>query len=357
MSKLIGGLLGSVLLLTAACSSSTPAAKPGTSAGTTAPTTRVVPSTVSRSTGTAGPVANVDHWHGAYGVFDCDKYLPPIDGSELPDPDGIHTHADGLIHIHPFTERGAGDNARLTRFAGVVGLTLTTDRLALGQLDRKTGDECPNGKPGRARLIQFTGPTHSDPVEVPEGLELRLQKDQVLAFVFAPEDQLIGPPPSLSELDAPRDAPITFEITPERRDTIGAEPIFALPPGNPPDELVIEDLEIGTGDEVGSTSKVGIKYVIGTYSSNGPVDSNWVDQQALLGLAVGRGMFIEGFDKGIAGMKVGGLRRLTIPPALGFGAQGLPPRIGPNETLVMYIRLVAVEQPRFDVGSGAATPS
>jgi peptidylprolyl isomerase len=356
MSKLIGGVLGGLLLVMAACTSTTPAAKPRAT-GTTGGTVNVASTTSVLSAVSAGPIANQDHWHGAYGVFDCDKYLPPIDGSELPDPDGIHTHADGLIHIHPFNEKGAGDNARLVRFADVVGLALTKDRLAVGQLNRQTGDKCPNGKPGRVRLIQFTGPTHSDPVEVAEGVDLLLQKDQVLAFVFAPEDQLIGPPPSLSELDAPRDAPITFEITPERRAIIGAEPIFALPPTGPPNRLGIEDIEVGAGAEVGSSSKVGIKYVLGTYTSNGPVDSNWVDQQALLGLAVGRGMFIEGFDQGMLGMKVGGLRRLIIPPSLGFGERGLPPRIGPNETLVMYVRLVAVEQPRFNVGSGNSSPS
>ncbi len=302
--------------------------------------------------GEVGPVANRDHWHAAYGVFDCDRYVSNIDGSELPDPDGIHTHADGLIHIHPFTERAAGRNAVFARFADVTGITLTTNSLTVSAaapaVRHTNGDLCPNGKPGRARLIEFVGPTKSDPKEVKDPANLRLQKDQVLAVVFASDDQLIGPPPSVSELDAPSDAPVTFEMTGERKKLAGSQPKFSLPGGAKPTRLVIEDLQIGLGATVGENSKVGIKFVLGTWSSGRVVDSNWSDDRALLGLALGRNSVVKGFEQGMAGMKVGGLRRIIIPPDLGFGTLGSPPNIGPNETLVLYVRLVALEAPKFN---------
>jgi peptidylprolyl isomerase len=327
----------------------------GCSSGKTA--RAIPPVTTARAVITApvgnGPVANVDHWHGAYGVFDCDRYLDPVDGSEFPDPDGIHTHADGLIHIHPFTAGASGANATLQRFADVLGIAVTKDRLfvksSTPSLDRRTGDKCANGKVGRVRVIQFAGKTHTEQRELTEPLNLPLRKDQVIAFVFAPDDQLIGPPPSLSELDAPADVPIEFELTPERLKIVGKRPTFELPKGDKPSKLVIEDLELGTGPEVGETSKVGIKYLLGTWSSGKVTDSNWEDSQPLFGLLLGRELVVKGFEQGIQGMKVGGLRRITIPPDFGFGSLGSPPGIGPNETLVLYVRLVALEVPKFNV--------
>ena len=57
------------------------------------------------------PVANQDHWHAAYGVYLCDDFAPPI--TDERDPKGIHTHGDGIIHIHPFVRSSPGKNATL----------------------------------------------------------------------------------------------------------------------------------------------------------------------------------------------------------------------------------------------------
>lgn len=336
------GVVGLGIVL-AACSSNSK------SVGTTAIVATSPPRTAS-SVG-AGPVVNVDHWHAAYGVYDCDRYLDSIDGSELADPDGIHTHADGLIHIHPFTDRASGANATLRRFTGVVGIGLAEDRLDVGVLKvaRRNGDRCPNGKKGRVRILVFGGPTHSEPVEVANPLDLRLEQEQVIAIVFAPDGQLIGPPPSVSELDDPADVAVEFELTPERRALIGEQPTVEVPTGAKPDALIIKDIDIGTGDAVGPSSKVGVKFVLATWSAGTVVESNWDDSAPLLGLALGRDTVVKGFDQGMQGMRVGGLRRIIIPPKLGFGTVGSPPLIGPNETLVLYVRLVALQAPRFEV--------
>jgi peptidylprolyl isomerase len=344
----------------AGCSngSSSPASTVSTVAsGFSALSTSTVPSADSS---TDAPIANIDHWHAAYGVYDCNRYLPPVDASDLPDPTGIHTHADGLIHIHPFVASAAGKNAVLGLFASQIGLSISKTELVSANttpsITRKNGDKCPNGKPGVIRVIQFVGKNHTDIKEVSNPLRARLGKDQVIAFVFAPLDQLIGPPPSLSELDAPRDQAIKFEMTPERQKIAGKEPLFSRPPGEKPTKLVLEDLELGSGETVGNSSKVGIKFVLGTWDSKQSIDSNWVDAQDLLGLAMGRQQVVEGFEQGVIGMKVGGLRRIVIPPALGYGKTGIPPAIGPDETLVLYVRLVAVVAPRFSApGSTVAS--
>ncbi len=318
-------------------------------ATTVRPTTVVAPPKSATTVSPNGPVANVDHWHAAYGIYDCDRYVASIDGSELPDPDGIHTHADGLIHIHPFTQRASGANATLQRFTDAIGIKVEDEQLGVParNIARKDGDLCPNGKKGTVRVLAFGGATHSDPVEVKSPLSLRLERNQVIAIVFAPADQLIGPPPSMSELDQPADVPVEFALTPERKALIGSEPKVEVPSGRKPTELSIRDIEIGKGELVGPSSKVGVKFVLATWSAGTAIESNWADSAPLLGLALGRDQVVKGFDEGMQGMRVGGLRRIIIPPNLGFGTLGSPPLIGPNETLVLYVRLVALEAPQF----------
>jgi peptidylprolyl isomerase len=320
-----------------------------TSAGSRPTTTLAQAGT--RSEQGLAPVANVDHWHAAYGIYDCDRYLAPIDGSAFPDPSGIHTHDDGLIHIHPFADGASGSNATLQVFFDFLGVDLTDDRLRVETpvntvMDRRNGDVCPDGRRGRVRVLEFPAPTHSNPVEVRQPGRLRLQRDQVIAIVFAPDDRLVGPPPSMSELDDPADMPVEFELTPDRQALIGPQPAVEFPPERPA-ELSISDIEIGKGEEVGEASKVGVKFVLATWSARRTVESNWEDTAPLLGLAMGRDSVVKGFEQGMQGMRVGGLRRIVIPPELGFGTLGSPPMIGPNETLVLYVRLVAIEAPRF----------
>ncbi len=91
------------------------------------------------------PVANVDHWHTAYGIYACDAFLDPLQVQT--DPEGIHSHADGVIHIHPFLSSSAGKNATLQVFADATGLKLSDDQIEVpGVGTFKNGDDC-NGKP------------------------------------------------------------------------------------------------------------------------------------------------------------------------------------------------------------------
>ena len=97
------------------------------------------------------PVANRDHWHAAYGIYVCDRFLPPIQNPR--DPRGIHTHNDGLIHIHPFTSSAGGRNATLGVFADAVDLELSDDRVEVpGEGTFSEGDDECGGQPGEVAV-------------------------------------------------------------------------------------------------------------------------------------------------------------------------------------------------------------
>jgi FKBP-type peptidyl-prolyl cis-trans isomerase len=104
--------------------------------------------------------------------------------------------------------------------------------------------------------------------------------------------------------------------------------------------LKIEDLQIGTGAEAKAGQSVSVHYT-GTLTNGSKFDSSR-DRNEPFEFALGAGMVIKGWDQGIAGMKVGGRRKLTIPPELGYGPMGYPPVIPPNSTLIFDVELVEV---------------
>lgn len=105
-------------------------------------------------------------------------------------------------------------------------------------------------------------------------------------------------------------------------------------------ELVIEVLTAGTGAEAKSGDRVTVHYV-GTLTSGKKFDSSR-DRGKGFGFKLGAGNVIEGWDKGVPGMKIGEVRKLTIPSEMAYGAAGFPPLIGPNETLVFEVELLSV---------------
>ena len=105
-------------------------------------------------------------------------------------------------------------------------------------------------------------------------------------------------------------------------------------------ELQIEDLVVGTGDEAKSGHAVTVHYT-GWLTNGNKFDSS-VDRNDPFVFALGGGMVIQGWDQGVAGMRVGGKRKLTIPPHLGYGARGAGGVIPPNATLVFEVELLGV---------------
>ncbi|MDP2271411.1 MAG: FKBP-type peptidyl-prolyl cis-trans isomerase [Archangium sp.] len=104
--------------------------------------------------------------------------------------------------------------------------------------------------------------------------------------------------------------------------------------------LQIEDIQVGTGAEAKPGQSVSVHYT-GTLTNGSKFDSSR-DRKEPFDFQLGAGMVIKGWDQGVAGMKVGGRRKLTIPPELGYGAGGYPPVIPPNSTLVFDIELIEV---------------
>jgi FKBP-type peptidyl-prolyl cis-trans isomerase FkpA len=104
--------------------------------------------------------------------------------------------------------------------------------------------------------------------------------------------------------------------------------------------LKIEDLTQGEGDTATAGQRVSVHYT-GWLLEGDKFDSS-VDRNQPFEFTLGKGMVIRGWDEGVAGMKIGGKRRLTIPPQLGYGARGAGGVIPPNATLVFDVELLAI---------------
>jgi peptidylprolyl isomerase len=121
----------------------------------------------------------------------------------------------------------------------------------------------------------------------------------------------------------------------------GQKPTITVPAGAPPNELEIKDLRVGSGPEAKAGDEVTVQYVGVGYDSEEEFDASWGGEPFTFQL--GAGLVIEGWDQGVEGMKVGGQRELIIPSGLAYGPEGSPPAIGPNETLIFVVDLVAVK--------------
>ena len=120
-----------------------------------------------------------------------------------------------------------------------------------------------------------------------------------------------------------------------------AKPEVEIPEQDPPAELLIEDLEVGDGDEARPGQEVSVHYVGVAWSTGRQFDASW-DRGETFEFGLGAGQVIAGWDQGVAGMRVGGRRRLTIPPQLGYGSRGAGGVIRGGETLVFVVDLLGV---------------
>jgi FKBP-type peptidyl-prolyl cis-trans isomerase len=104
------------------------------------------------------------------------------------------------------------------------------------------------------------------------------------------------------------------------------------------------DLRVGSGAVAKAGDNVRVHYV-GKLTDGTTFDSSR-DRGQPFDFALGAGQVIPGWDEGVVGMRVGGLRKLTVPPALGYGAQGAGDKIPPNATLIFTIELLAINPPQ-----------
>lgn len=160
------------------------------------------------------PIANQDHWHAAYGVRLCGEgFAAPIQVQD--DPVGIHTHGDGIIHVHPFTTAASGEDANLGEFFDAAGVTIDDDEIDLGGDTKvKEGDDTcgADEKPGIVQVAVWQNAREADstdPEIITENIRDIHYENDSMAFTiaFAPEGADIPPPPTIAGLDQLTDVP------------------------------------------------------------------------------------------------------------------------------------------------------
>ncbi len=141
------------------------------------------------------------------------------------------------------------------------------------------------------------------------------------------DDEL--PVPELAEADLDAKPPIA--------------PLLVEDRGDPPDQLYAEDLAAGDGDTAIPGRILTVHFVGGLWSTGAEFDATW-DRGQPYTFPLGEGRVIPGWDQGLVGMREGGRRILIVPPDLGYGDRGAAAAIGPGETLVFVVDLLAVEE-------------
>jgi FKBP-type peptidyl-prolyl cis-trans isomerase FkpA len=154
----------------------------------------------------------------------------------------------------------------------------------------------------------------------------------------ASETHVAAAPPASASAAAPAQPPAT---------ALQAQPV-------PPDQRMgMVTLTPGSGDVAKAGDRVSVHYV-GTLADGGKKFDSSRDRNQPFQFVLGQGQVIKGWDQGVAGMKVGEKRKLTIPPAMAYGPQGRPPIIPPNSTLVFEVELLAVNPKERARGRPAA---
>jgi peptidylprolyl isomerase len=135
-------------------------------------------------------------------------------------------------------------------------------------------------------------------------------------------------------------APTATKITPtDGESDLDKKPKIPKSSGAAPKQLKVEDLIEGKGAAAKNGDKLSVQYVGVLYDNGKEFDSSWDRGKQPLEVTLGSGQVIPGWEQGLLGMKVGGRRKLTIPPDQAYGAQGQPPSIPGNATLIFEIDL------------------
>ena len=198
---------------------------------------------LSRPRPPGGPGNPGDHWHAAIGFDICGAFAPPI--QDQTDPLGIHTHGDGVVHVHPFSSVSAGNRARLKVFMDAVKAEVTNEEIRLpGQEARKNGDKC-GEQSGEVRVKVWNSRDPSDQGQIWAGDpgDIRLRDNQLITVAFKPKDADISRPPTADELDRltdlgptiPPTVPGTPTSEPVTAPTAPVDPNATTVPPTPPD--------------------------------------------------------------------------------------------------------------------------
>ena len=138
-----------------------------------------------------------DHWHVAYGFYICDSFTKNLADDAA--KGGIHTHADGLIHVEPIAVEDSGPHATVGRFLTLAGVTVTDKRINSSELgiDKKNGDKC-GDKEGEVKVFVDGKLRDGDPNKI------KLKDQEKIVFAFVPKDtDSVPEPPSVANLSDP----------------------------------------------------------------------------------------------------------------------------------------------------------
>lgn len=164
----------------------------------------------------AEPVQNVDHWHAVYGVYNCNstvegdgKYLPAFQSNQ--DDTGIHSHGDGVMHIHPFFELSSGDNAQMRHWLSEMNVDITPEAISVNNafdapVELAAGQPCEDGSgTAEIKLLRWqfdflaNGENRDDPEIIETDFDLVNFRNDREVFVFA----YIGEDTDISEIPLP----------------------------------------------------------------------------------------------------------------------------------------------------------
>jgi peptidylprolyl isomerase len=138
--------------------------------------------------------------------------------------------------------------------------------------------------------------------------------------------------------DTPAPKATKLEPTAGERD-LDQKPKIPRSTGAAPTQLKVEDLIEGDGAAAKTGDQVSVQYVGVLFANGKQFDASWDNDKKPFEFTLGSGQVIRGWDEGIVGMKVGGRRKLTVPPDMAYGEQGQPPSIPANATLVFEVDL------------------
>lgn len=153
----------------------------------------------SAPSGNSGPDVG-EHWHAAYGVFICDSFVDPI--ADESDPEGLHSHGDGVIHIHPFFPSAANENATLGKFFEAVGVELTDEGFSTATGAVEEGFGCADG-PAEMKVARWTlSGLQEEPVIIDTGVaEIQFVEDlEVFTLALVSAGTELSPPPWVGNL-------------------------------------------------------------------------------------------------------------------------------------------------------------
>ncbi len=164
----------------------------------------IAASAAGRDSGTTAPIIG-DHWHAAYGIDICGEWQDPL-LDQVPDQSGLHTHQDGLMHLHPFSTRYTGDRATINAWGETVGVEVGEGSLTLPDRELSDGDDC-GGEPGVVRVAVWDGAadTEGRVLETDPG-DYKVADGDVITFSFLPEGTEPEQPPTVPRLQDPNAA-------------------------------------------------------------------------------------------------------------------------------------------------------